>query len=291
MAGQVTSPLVHLFGPAGCGKSTFAKQLADLVGCTLHTINVSRISPLELEGVQMPTQGKLELLLSTYWSNLQDGDIVLLDEFLRGFPEVYNGLLDILTSREVAGYRLPNVMFIAASNSTTTYDAALADRLLNMPVPDPRSSKSEYKRITEMIVTAAGLLPQVAHSFEMERLMDSAVLPMYTVMDPFSTKVSSSSAASSEVQASPRNLIGQIKLRMVMNNHLHGLLEMNNQAAMSEGKPQYVVVYSYRGATPIIPTGYAGRIAPVFGKLSPEQQKQAGLNLQFIKAQETTKGV
>ena len=146
-AERVRTPVPHLFGPPGCGKSSFVEQAAKMLGVNLHQINVSRISPLELEGVQMPTEGKLELLLATYWNNLKDGDILFLDEFLRGFPEVYNGLLDIFTGREVAGYHLPRVFIAGASNTTTTYDKALEDRLLHIPVPDPRKSKAEKRRL------------------------------------------------------------------------------------------------------------------------------------------------
>lgn len=159
---QVRTPIVHLFGPPGCGKSSFVEQAAKMLGVNLHQINVSRISPLELEGVQMPTEGKLELLLATYWNNLKDGDILFLDEFLRGFPEVYNGLLDILTSRTVGGHELPDVFIIAASNSTTAYDPALTDRLLHLYVPDPRTSRTEDMRIRKSIVNALGLLPSMA---------------------------------------------------------------------------------------------------------------------------------
>ena len=55
---EVRTPIVHLFGPPGCGKSTFVEQAAKMLGVNLHVINVSRISPLELEGVQMPTEGQ-----------------------------------------------------------------------------------------------------------------------------------------------------------------------------------------------------------------------------------------
>ena len=76
------------------------------------------------EGVEM----KLQLLLNSIWDNLEEGDIVLFDEFLRGFPEVYNGLLDIITSRQIGLHKLPKVFFVAASNSVATYDKALEDR-------------------------------------------------------------------------------------------------------------------------------------------------------------------
>src|SRR5690606_30520921 len=48
----VTSPLPHLAGPPGVGKSSVVKELANLLGVQLHTINVSRLSPLEIEGIQ-----------------------------------------------------------------------------------------------------------------------------------------------------------------------------------------------------------------------------------------------
>ena len=80
-------------GPPGCGKSTYVEQLADLVGKELHIINVSRLSPLDVEGVlQMPHGAGedmvLKMLPATFWTSLHEGDILLMDEFLRGFPEV-----------------------------------------------------------------------------------------------------------------------------------------------------------------------------------------------------------
>lgn len=54
MAYDVRSPMPHLVGPPGCGKSTSVEQLAELLNVQLHIINVSRLSPLEIEGVQMP---------------------------------------------------------------------------------------------------------------------------------------------------------------------------------------------------------------------------------------------
>lgn len=169
MAGDVRSPIPHLFGPAGCGKSSSVEMAANILNVNLHIINVSRISPLELEGVQMPDKNhkELNLLTATYWSKLKEGDIVLLDEFLRGFPEVYNGLLDIMTSRQVGGFQLPKVFFIAASNSTVAYDAALSDRLLHLPVADPRVNKAEHNNIARMLVDNIGLLPEMAASMEM----------------------------------------------------------------------------------------------------------------------------
>lgn len=283
-AEQVRTPIVHLFGPPGCGKSTFVEQAAKMLGVNLHQINVSRISPLELEGVQMPTEGKLELLLATYWNNLKDGDILFLDEFLRGFPEVYNGLLDILTSRTVGGHELPDVFIIAASNSTTAYDPALTDRLLHLYVPDPRTSKTEDMRIRNSIVNALGLMPSMATSMSMDALMSEHILPMYKMLD--AAKGNNVGSTSSSQDMSPRNLIGQGQLRECTSGDLYALLESNNAAAMRQGKPQFVRIAYYKNRiTPVDPT-YVEKMVPLLSsdKLTPAQRIQAQVNINLIES-------
>ena len=283
-AERVRTPIVHLFGPPGCGKSSFVEQAAKMLGVNLHQINVSRISPLELEGVQMPTEGKLELLLATYWNNLKDGDILFLDEFLRGFPEVYNGLLDILTSRTVGGHELPDVFIIAASNSTTAYDPALTDRLLHLYVPDPRTSKTEDLRIRNSIVNALGLLPSMATGMSMDTLMSEHILPMYKMLD--AAKGNNVGSTSSSQDMSPRNLIGQGQLRECTSGDLYALLESNNAAAMRKGKPQFVRIAYYKNRiTPVDPT-YVEKMVPLLSsdKLTPAQRIQAQVNINLIES-------
>lgn len=288
MIGGVRTPVPHLFGPPGCGKSTFVEQAAQMLGVQLHSINVSRISPLELEGVQMPMEGKLELLLATYWNNLKDGDILFLDEFLRGFPEVYNGLLDILTSRTVAGHKLPRVFIIAASNSTTAYDPALTDRLLHLNVPDPRSNKGENHRIRNVMVEAMGLLPAMATSMEMDNLMASVVCPMYKILDGQGNRVVGNTVYDG---VSPRNLIGQVQLRMVTNTYLESLLLSNNRLAEQQGKEQYIIAFTSKGRLTHIEPDYLSDIRSMMRnpKMSDRQRMQAEVNIQIIesfKAQE-----
>ena len=255
-----------------------------MLGVNLHQINVSRISPLELEGVQMPTEGKLELLLATYWNNLKDGDILFLDEFLRGFPEVYNGLLDILTSRTVGGHELPDVFIIAASNSTTAYDPALTDRLLHLYVPDPRTSKTEDMRIRSSIINALGLMPSMATSMSMDALMSEHILPMYKMLD--AAKGNNVGSTSSSQDMSPRNLIGQGQLRECTSGDLYALLESNNAAAMRQGKPQFVRIAYYKNRiTPVDPT-YVEKMVPLLSsdKLTPAQRIQAQVNINLIES-------
>lgn len=286
MATGVTSPLPHLFGPPGCGKSTSVHQLGKMLGVRVHTINVARLSPLEIEGVQMPVteeeEMKLRLLHATFWTQLREGDILLLDEFLRGFPEVYNALLDIITSREVAGFKLPRVFIIAASNSVVAYDKALEDRLLHLPVPDIRKTTSEGKTErtaqAQHLVTALGLLPESVTSMEMQQLIDNEVAPTYEILD----QMGKSASAVVLKGRSMRNLIGQAQLRQIDSPYLHEVIRFNNQRAMSAGKTQYVFLTS--GKATEVPANYETHARKLVGnpRLTEIQALNLGLNLQLI---------
>lgn len=282
MAYKVRSPMPHLVGPAGCGKSTYVEQLADILGVELHIINVSRLSPLEVEGVQMP-HGKdadmhLRMLPATFWTQLKDGDILLFDEFLRGFPEVYNGLLDIFTSRRVGAFRLPEVFIIGASNSVTSYDLALEDRLLHIAVPDPRKSKAEKDHLAALIVNVLGLLPDMANSYEMTNMLDTEVLPTYAILDSFKKKgVKVGTAA---IGSSVRNLLGQAQMRMVKSTALKELIDANNQRAMGAQKAQYVLLLNGNK----VPSGYVAAAKKIRGnpRLSQVQALNIEMNFQLI---------
>jgi hypothetical protein len=278
IAGDVRTPTPHAFGPPGSGKSTIVEQAAEIVGCNLHVINVSRLSPLEVEGVQMPTDenSRLHMLHSTLWTSLQAGDIVLYDEFLRGFPEVYNGLLDIFTSRTVAGLTLPPVFFIAASNSTVSYDKALEDRLLHLPVPDPRKGKIAKRNLAQHIVDGLGLLPDMRDSYEMQTLLDTEVLPMYEILDALKNKQSAATLKGTSV----RNLIGQARLREVQSSALAELISMNNAKAIADGKIQYVLLMSGKKVDPKYPS--KAHVLLGNDRLTPVQALNLRLNLQLI---------
>ena len=285
MAGDVRSPLPHIVGPPGCGKSTVIEQAAAVIGVNLHIINVSRLSPLEVEGVMMPHGSAEEMLLkmlpATYWTSLQEGDILLLDEWLRGFPEVYNGMLDILTARRVGNYVLPKVFIIAASNSTTAYDAALEDRMLHIKVPDPRNDKKEFKRLAEMFVDEVGLLPTMVTSQEMQHLLRSQVLPMFNLLDKFDG--GGTSGNTTLKGKSLRNLIGQAKLRLIQCVELDEVLRMNNLNACNAGKYQYVVLPDGKN----VPAQYLSNMNKINeSKLTPKQKLNLELNRQLIQLED-----
>lgn len=283
MAYDVRSPMPHLVGPPGCGKSHYVEQLADLLEVELHIINVSRLSPLDVEGVQMPhgigEDMVLRMLPATFWTSLKEGDILLMDEFLRGFPEVYNAILDIFTSRRVGAHRLPKVFIIGASNSITAYDKALEDRLLHITVPDPRRSKVEKEHIAKILVEWLGLLPSMTTTQEMEALLDAEILPTYNLLDSFKrtgTKVGRDLGQGSSL----RNLIGQAQLRMVTSVTLKQLIEVNNITAMREGKHQCVLLLPGKG----VPATYKSHALKLRGnsRLTKVQTLNLEMNLQLI---------
>ena len=286
MAYDVRSPMPHLVGPPGCGKSTSVEQLADLLGVELHIINVSRLSPLEVEGVQMPhgtdDNMHLRMLPATFWTSLNHGDILLMDEFLRGFPEVYNGLLDIFTSRRAGAFRLPKVFIIGASNSVIAYDQALEDRLLHIPVPDPRKSKVELKKLSQIFVETLGLLPDMAEYADTLELLEAEVLPMYDLLDSF-TKQGVKVQATTKGQ-SLRKLIGQVQMRLVT-GQVRDLIDLNNGLAMRNNKPQFVLLID--GKNP--PAGYESVAPSLIGnpKLTQIQALNLKMNLQLLQLQET----
>jgi len=285
-----TGLMPHIVGPPGSGKSTIARQLADLLGVQLHTISVARLNPLETEGIQMPHgEGEdmiLRLLPAAAWERMKDGDVVLFDEFLRGFPEVYNALLDIFTSREVGGKQLPKVFMLAASNSVSTYDPALEDRLLHIPVADPRKRKAEQTRLERMLIDEIGLHPDCKKSGELDTLMRDVLLPTFDVLDTLIKHQGKKAGVTEREGKSLRNLIAQVQLRTVITPELTALVEESNRLAMKDKQYQYVIVLKKP------PLGYeaeARALAGVKDRLTAVQRMNLEMNLQMIEMAEAMK--
>ena len=285
MTHDVRSPMPHLVGPPGTGKSTIVQQAADLLGVHLHIINVNRLSPLEIEGLQMPVDNntRIHMIPAVFWSRLAEGDIVLFDEYLRGFPEVQDALLDVLTSRRVGAYQLPKVFFVGASNSVIAYDKALEDRLLNIQVTDLRSSSKELNAAKARFLEEAGLHPEMVSSYELRELFDNEVLPTYAMLDAF--KDNKTMAVADLKGSSVRNLVGQVKLRYSTNPWLTELVRSNNRLVIGKQQLQYLVLMHEEAFDPRLPTQLR-KLEKVEG-LTPYQQRNLDLNLQLIELAET----
>ena len=284
MTHDVRSPMPHLVGPPGTGKSTIVQQAADLLGVHLHIINVNRLSPLEIEGLQMPVDNntRIHMIPAVFWSRLAKGDIVLFDEYLRGFPEVQDALLDVLTSRRVGAFQLPKVFFVGASNSVIAYDKALEDRLLNIPVPDLRSSAKFLKAAKARFIEEAGLHPDLISSYELRELFDQEVLPTYAMLDAF--KDNKTMAVADLKGSSVRNLVGQVKLRYSTNPWLTELVRSNNRLVIGKQQLQYLVLMHEEAFDPRLPTQLR-KLEKVEG-LTPYQRRNLDLNLQLIELAE-----
>lgn len=291
MAMGTTGLIPHLVGPPGSGKSTVAQQLAELLGVRLHIISVARLNSLEVEGVQMPVavdgEHVLKMLPATFWTQIREGDIVLYDEFMEGFPEVYNSLLDIFTSRRVGAFRLPRVFMMAASNSAVAPTPAMQDRMLNIPVADPRRRKTEKKRIAELLVRETGMIPEIVDDVEMHHLLDEVVLPTFDVLDQMvEGKGRKANAGPKREGRSLRNLISQVQLRYVQTPELKELVELNNRIAMAQSKYQYVIVLNKA------PVGYQEHARRLVGnpRLTEVQAANLAVNLQLIELAEAKLG-
>lgn len=284
MTHDVRSPMPHLVGPPGTGKSTIVQQAADLLGVHLHIINVNRLSPLEIEGLQMPVDNntRIHMIPAVFWSRLAEGDIVLFDEYLRGFPEVQDALLDVLTSRRVGAFQLPKVFFVGASNSVIAYDKALEDRLLNIPVQDLRSSAKFLKAAKARFIEEAGLHPDLISSYELRELFDQEVLPTYAMLDAF--KDNKTMAVADLKGSSVRNLVGQVKLRYSTNPWLTELVRSNNRLVISKKQLQYLVLMHEEAFDPRLPAQLR-KLEKVEG-LTPYQRRNLDLNLQLIELAE-----
>ncbi len=135
---------------------------------------------------------------------------------------------------------------------------SLEDRLLHLPVEDPRQNKKAKAFLAQLIVDGVGLEPQAAKSMEMQELLTTQVLPMYDILDKFAK--GGTTAGATLKGKSVRNLIGQARMRQIETPELAEFIVSANRAAITAAKYQYVVLPNgknvdakYLAAMPKIP--------------------------------------
>lgn len=115
---ELRSKVVPCFmSDPGLNKSTTIREFAKKKGVKLLPLVLSQRNPNEISGVLMPDKGEMKYFDYDLLKTLKKGDILFLDEVLNSPPMVLNACLTILMERElVSGYKLPDIMIVAASN-------------------------------------------------------------------------------------------------------------------------------------------------------------------------------
>src|SRR5690606_21681823 len=114
---------------------------------------------------------------------------------------------------------------IAVANSAEFASPAVLDRLLLTPVPDPRKTSRERRKLEKRIIEYSGLHPHMDQRSEMDELLDKEVLPPYNVLDSLGTGRRDRPPKSG---ASERRVIASIKGRDMSNRYIKALVQANN---------------------------------------------------------------
>lgn len=162
-----------LLGPAGCGKTASAEQLAAHLGLPYLHLNCSSIREASmLFGTREVKEGRTYTRPSLFTQTIESGHaVVMLDEINRCAPTALNGLLTAMDGSSPYSEDLerhivvgPEVIFVGACNVGAAYtgtyrlDKALDDRFARRLEV---SYLPEAKEI-ELLVKATGIGPEAA---------------------------------------------------------------------------------------------------------------------------------
>lgn len=108
-----------LMGKPGIGKTDAIERFArDNHRNVVHII-ASQVLPNEVSGMTMPNaeDGTMDVFDHERLGNMRSGDILFLDELLKGQQQVLNACLTMVQERRLmSGRKLPDIMIIAAAN-------------------------------------------------------------------------------------------------------------------------------------------------------------------------------
>lgn len=108
-----------LLGRPGIGKTEAIERFArDNDRRVVHLI-ASQILPNEVSGMTMPNQEThtMDVFDHVRLGHMRDGDILFMDELLKGQQQVLNACLTLIQERRMmSGRRLPDVLIVAAAN-------------------------------------------------------------------------------------------------------------------------------------------------------------------------------
>lgn len=108
-----------ILGAPGIGKTQTIERLAKARHAKVVHLIASQILPSEVSGITMPVNDtkSMEIYDNLKISSLGDGDILFLDELLKGQQQVLNAMLTLVEDRRMMSERkLKDVMIVAAAN-------------------------------------------------------------------------------------------------------------------------------------------------------------------------------
>lgn len=160
-----------LLGAPGIGKTEGIEEFARTHGRNVVHIIASQILPTEVSGMTMPNQEthSMDVFDHARLSHMRDGDVLFLDELLKGQQQVLSACLTLVQERRLmSGRRLPDVIIVAAANplaSAKMLPEEIKQRFLFVDVEFDSKSWCDYmrergvphpERLTRWLVTEGG---------------------------------------------------------------------------------------------------------------------------------------
>lgn len=160
-----------LLGAPGIGKTEGIEEFARTHGRDVVHVIASQILPTEVSGMTMPNQEthSMDVFDHSRLSHMKDGDILFLDELLKGQQQVLSACLTLVQERRLmSGTHLPDVIIVAAANplaSAKMLPEEIRQRFLFIDVDFDEESWKEYMRdrgvqdpgvLTRYLVTKGG---------------------------------------------------------------------------------------------------------------------------------------
>lgn len=252
-------PFDLLVGPPGSGKSAKGRSLVKEINSQPHvkrpirfwSFNLSRMSPIEFGYILIPDgKGGLIRKLPPHFDLPSEGDVVEWTEFGRSHPQIQAAFIDIMSSGELDGTKLPWVFNYATSNDRIFRSSAMKDRFMVSLAPDPRGSSAERKVISELITKHAGLIPTLVTTQALQELITDVIGATY---DGFGFGDSGAEVPAVEFTGwSTRHVIGRIQQRawqeddnrLLRTNSalVKRLIAANNETAMIVNQLEYYIV-------------------------------------------------
>lgn len=141
-----------LLGAPGIGKTEGIEEFARTHGRDVVHIIASQVLPTEVSGMTMPNQEthSMDVFDHARLSHMRDGDVLFLDELLKGQQQVLSACLTLVQERRLmSGTHLPDVIIVAAANplaSAKMLPEEIRQRFLFVDVEFDQDSWCDYMR-------------------------------------------------------------------------------------------------------------------------------------------------